>query len=378
MSRKYDLVLFGATGFTGQIIAAYLSEHAGKEGITWAISGRDKSKLQTLHDSLPGALPGLLVADINDPLSLDQLAASATILLNTVGPFNLYGYPVVAACIKAGTHYLDLSGEPAFVNRIYADFNEKAIAAQTAIVNCCGFDSIPADYAAWLTAKKLPLNEPKALYGFVRTNAGFSGGTWASAINGIAVAGKNTLKLPRKKKHPLAPIIQLSIHYNKDINAWVIPMPVVDPHIVKRSAAQLTADYGEAVSYGQFFVRSSFWKVVKTVSPLLLLVSGAKIGFLRKYLLQRITPGTGPSAEQRKKSRFEVICLGKTATTTATTRFAGGDPGYDETAKICSEAAFCLLNHLQEATANYGVLTPVQAFGLPLLVRLKDQGLEIE
>lgn len=378
MSKKYDLVLFGATGFTGQIIAAYLSEHAGKEGITWAISGRDVSKLQTLHDSLQESKPGIIVADINDPISLGQLADSATILLNTVGPFNLYGYQVVEACVKTGTHYLDLSGEPAFVHRIYADFNEKAIATQTAIVTCCGFDSIPADYAAWLTAKKLPLNEPKALYGFVRTNAGFSGGTWASAINGIAVAGKKTSKTPGKKKHPLAPPIRLKIHFNKDIKAWAIPMPVVDPHIVKRSAVHLTADYGEAVSYGQFFVRSSFWKVLKTILPLLGLVLGAKISFLRKYLLKRITPGTGPSAEQRKKSKFEVICLGKTATATASTRFAGGDPGYDETAKIFSEAAFCLLNHLQEGTVKYGVLTPVQLFGLPLLSRLKEQGLEIE
>lgn len=269
MQRKYDLVLFGATGFTGQIIAPYLSEHAGKEGITWAISGRDVSKLQTLHDSLHGSKPGIIVADINDPISLRQFGGfSYSILLNTVGPFNLYGYQVVEACVKAGTHYLDLSGEPAFVHRIYADFNEKAIASQTAIVTCCGFDSIPADYATWLTAKKLPLNEPKALYGFVKTNAGSPGGTWASAINGIAVAGKKNRKIPGRKKHPLAPIIQLRIHYNKDIKAWVIPMPVVDPHIVKRSASHLTADYGEAVSYGQFFVRSSFWKVLKTNSTL--------------------------------------------------------------------------------------------------------------
>jgi short subunit dehydrogenase-like uncharacterized protein len=378
MSRKYDLILFGATGFTGQIIAAYLSSHAEKEGITWAISGRDQTKLQELRDSFKGIVPDTIVADINDISSLDKLAGAAKILLNTVGPFNLYGYPVVEACINNGTHYLDLSGEPAFVNRIYADFHEKANAAQVAVVNCCGFDSIPADYAAWLTVKKLPLNEPKALYGFVRTNASFSGGTWASAINGIAVSGKNTRKPPGKKKHPLAPLIKLNIHFNQDIKAWVIPMPVVDPHIVKRSAAQLVEDYGEAFSYGQFFVRSSFMKVLKTVIPLLLLVLLARMRFFKNYLLQRVKPGTGPTVEQRNKSKFEVICLGKTATTTATTRFSGGDPGYDETAKIFSEAAFCLLNHLQESTAKYGVLTPVQAFGLPLLPRLKEQGLEIE
>lgn len=378
MQQKYDLLLFGATGFTGQLVAEYLAAKAGKEGASWAIAGRDLAKLQRIQATIKGTMPSLVVADINDIASLENMVSSTRVLMSTVGPFNLYGYPVVEACVKSGTHYMDLSGEPAFVNRIYADFDCKAVASGVSIVNCCGFDSIPADFAAWLTALKLPRNEPKALYGFVRTNASFSGGTWASAINGLFISSKKTVRPASRKKHPLAPKIKLSIHYNDDIKAWVLPMPVVDPHIVKRSAVRLSGDYGEAFSYGQFFVRSTLYKVVKMIAPLAMLVTLARISFFKNILMKRVQPGTGPSVEVRSKSKFEVICIGKTASATARTRFAGGDPGYDETAKIFSEAAFCLLNHIDNKTAKSGVLTPVEAFGTPLLDRLKNAGLEIE
>ncbi len=376
--RTYDIILFGATGFTGQITAEYISHHAIKENITWAIAGRNKEKLEALHLSISGQKPDILVADINNPAHLHEIISQGHVVMNAAGPFALYGLPVVNACISASTHYLDITGEPSFVAQVYDDFFYKAEAQKVCIVNCCGFDSIPADYAAWLTAKALPHNLPKSLYGFVRTNATFSGGTLTTAINALhndALKVSYKTKIPR---HPDAPKIPLKIHYNKDVNYWALPMPVVDPHIVKRGIYRMPKDYGEATSYAQFWLSKNFMKVVKTIIPIAITMIGIKFKPFREMLLRKFQPGTGPDAERRSKSKFEVICIGKSGEKTAKTTFSGGDPGYDETSKMFSQAAFALNQKRKIGTITYGVLTPVEAFGNDLVTRLKNEGIKIE
>jgi short subunit dehydrogenase-like uncharacterized protein len=378
MSRKYDIILFGASGFTGQLVAAYLSLHASKENIRWAMAGRDEHKLNDVLASLPDSKPEIILADIKDDVSLQTMTAQGVLLMNAVGPFNWFGKSVVKACIASGTHYLDITGEPSFVADIYNNYFQSAIENQTTIVNCCGFDSIPADYAAWLTAMKLPKNEPKKLMGYIRTNATFSGGTLTTAVHALHMETKKSSVKTKIRKHPDAPKIALKVHYSKDVNAWVIPMPVVDPHIVKRSAFRLKDDFGEAISYGQFFVRSSFVKVVKTVVPILSAILLVRFKFFRQRLFDKFKPGTGPDAVRRSKTKFEAICVGTTTTATARTVFSGGDPGYNETAKMFSESAFTLLDKVKNNTIGYGVLTPVEAFGIELVHRLRREGIVIE
>lgn len=378
MNRKYDIVLFGATGFTGQLIAKYLANHAKNENIIWAIAGRDIEKLHEVKNQLSGLLPDIIASDVKDRSSLDVMTSQTKILMNAVGPFNLYGRDVVKSCIDQGTHYLDITGEPSFVADLYNNFFEPAIQNKTCVINCCGFDSIPADFAAWLTAKKLPKDEPKSLKGYIRTNATFSGGTLTTAIQALHMEVQKTSIKTKIKRHKDAPKIPLKVHYNKEIKGWGIPMPVVDPHIVKRSAHRLPDDYGVAVSYGQFFVRSSFGKVVKTILPIVSAMLLVRFKSFRDRMFDKFRPGTGPNDEVRSKAKFEVICFGSAGEATAKTIFSGGDPGYNETAKMFSQSAFTLLDKLRNNTIIYGVVTPVEGLGMSLVHRLRKEGIVIE
>lgn len=377
MDKKYDIVLFGATGFTGKLIATYLATHADNEKIRWAIAGRNRDKLNALASELTVS-PDILLADIQDKGSVDKMTSSALCLMNAAGPYDWYGRQVVASCIENQCNYLDITGEPAFVYHCFTDFHQKAEAAGLTVVNCCGFDSIPADFAAWITARKLPATKPKALRLFIRTNATFSGGTLTTAINALHQQSMGNMPYVKIPKHKDAPKIARNIHYNKDIGAWAIPMPVVDPHIVKRSAWRLPGDYGEAFSYGQFFVRSGVAKVIKTVLPIAAAMLFVRFEWFRNQMFGKFKPGDGPSEERRNNSKFEVICIGETEDKKVRTVFSGGDPGYNETSKMFSEAAFCLVSKIRNGNARHGVLTPVEAFGDDLVERLIKKGISIE
>jgi short subunit dehydrogenase-like uncharacterized protein len=378
MQKQFDIILFGATGFTGQLTAQYLAAHAKDENLSWAIAGRNETKLKSIAEACTANSPQLVLADVDNPSSLAEMAAKTTVLMNAAGPFNLYGKRVVEACIEAGTHYLDITGEPSFVASLYNQFSEKAREKKACIVNCCGFDSIPADLAAWITAKKLPQGEPKLLQGFIRTNATFSGGTLTTAIHALYMETQGKSEKVKLPKHPAAPKKSLRIHFHKKLRAWAIPMPVVDPHIVKRSAFHLQEDYGQAVTYVQYFVRSSLKKVIQTVLPIVIAMLLVRFRFFRNWLFSRFKPGTGPNAERRKASRFEVVCFGSTPGMQAVTYVSGGDPGYDETAKMFSQAAFTVLEKQRKGILASGVLTPVQALGETLVQRLRAEGMRIE
>jgi len=375
--KTYDLVLFGATGFTGKLIATYLSNHSLKENINWAIAGRDFEKLQSLQNALINSKPDIIVADIKNQESLNNLASSTRLLMNTVGPFNWYGYPVIKACVENKTHYIDITGEPLFIHKIYDLYHEKAVSNGCTIVNCCGFDSIPADFATWITVKKMNPFEPKVVKTFVRTNASFSGGTITTAIHALYEQTKGNTVGNRLPKHPDAPKLKLKIHFSKEMNSWAIPMPVVDPHIVKRTAAQMPDVYGP-FAYGQYFVRSSFWKVIKLLIPIAFISFFVRFEWFRNWLFRKFQSGTGPTVDERSKSKFEVKSFGESTSSNPKTIFSGGDPGYDETAKMFSESAFCIIEKERNKQLINGVLTPVEAFGSNLVERLIQKGIHIE
>lgn len=217
MDDKYDIVLFGATGFTGLLIAQYIDSKAKTENIKWAIAGRDTDKLKNIQASLLHSQPDIITADIKNSTSIDNMTSKTKILMNAVGPFNLYGREVVKSCINKGTHYLDITGEPSFVADLYNNYFQSAVKNKTCVINCCGFDSIPADFAAWFTAKKLPKNEPKALKGYIRTNATFSGGTLTTAIQALYMEVQKASIKTKIRKHPDAPKIALRLHYSKGL-----------------------------------------------------------------------------------------------------------------------------------------------------------------
>jgi short subunit dehydrogenase-like uncharacterized protein len=376
-SKKYDIVLMGATGFTGKLVAKYLSQHADAEAFSWAIAGRSESKLRDLQKCLDASIPEIIVADVKNAASVAEMCCQAHVLMNAAGPFNLYGRIVVDACIQNGTHYTDITGEPSFVSEIYNDYHSKADAEGVCIVNCCGFDSIPADYGVYLTAQKLPASSPKVIKGYMRTNAQFSGGTLTTAVHALYLESLGKSVKTNIPKFPNAPKVKKQIHYNPQLKGWGIPMPVVDPHIVKRSAFRLSDVYGP-LTYVQYFVRSSFGKVVSTVAPIVFAMLMIRFSFFRNWLFAKFPSGSGPDEKTRSSSRFEVIFYGQAGKQRAKTVISGGDPGYTETAKMFSQCAFVLLSKKRIHTIKAGVLTPVEAFGMALVERLQKEGISFK
>ena len=379
--RTYDVVIFGATGFTGGLTAEYLADHAPRE-VRWALAGRSERKLRDIAEELAGrACPpaGVVVADVADEASVEAMAASTRVLCTTVGPFDEYGEPVVRACVEAGTDYLDITGEPQFVDRTIERYDAKAREAGAKIVSCCGFDSIPHDLGVLYTVDQLrgdqlrrdsrPLETPVKIEGFVRSRGTFSGGTWHSAIRAFSqfreyTRSKSLLARggPRDKKQNGAPRgdtsrevrgVRPKVHYEKEIGGWACPLPTIDPQIVLRSARMLD-EYGPEFSYGHYVRVKRLPTLVAGAAAIGSVFALAQLPPTRALLLKVKDPGQGPSEEERARAWFRVTFLARANGKTLLTEVAGGDPGYTETSKMLAESALCLA--LERAGITFRVL----------------------
>lgn len=379
--RQFDLALFGATGFTGGLTARYIAAN-GPEGLRWALVGRNRDKLKAVAAGLEGSrlpAPELLVADAANPTALANVAAAAGVILTTVGPYALYGEPLVAACAAAGTDYVDLTGEPEFVDRMWLGYHEQARRSGARLVHCCGFDSIPHDIGAYFTVKQLPEGVPLTVNGYVRMGAEFSGGTFASAINGFGRA-RQTLSAARQRRQREQRPAGRRIHSaparprrDAGLGGWVVPLPTIDGPIVRRSAAALER-YGPDFSYGHNVVAKHLTSVAATAGGVGAALVLAQLPPTRKLLLKSSrSPGEGPSEEVRAKSWFTVTFIGEGGGERVVTEVAGGDPGYDETAKMLAESGLCLA--FDELPETSGQVTTAQAMGDALLERLRGAGI---
>lgn len=377
-SRRYDLALFGATGFTGGLTAGYLAAHA-PPGMRWALVGRNRSKLDAvaarLAAEVPEApVPDLLEADAADRAALDGVARASRVVLTTVGPYALYGEPLVAACAAAGTDYADLTGEPEFVDRMWIEHHAEAERSGARLVHCCGFDSIPHDLGAWFTVQQLPEGVPLTVNGYVKSNARFSGGTYHSAINGFARArqtlgaGKERRRReswPEDRKIHAAPA---RIHRDERLGGWTVPLPTIDGTVIRRSAAALDR-YGPSFTYGHHMVAKHLATVGAVGAGVGTAFGLAQLPPTRKLLLKLKAPGEGPSEAERERSWFKVLFVGEGGGKRVLTEVAGGDPGYSETAKMLAESGLCLA--FDDLPATSGQVTTAVAMGDALLERLQ-------
>jgi short subunit dehydrogenase-like uncharacterized protein len=371
-----DIVLFGATGFTGSLTAEYLVKHA-PAGTSIALAGRNRAKLEALTERLKTDLP-LLHADANDPASLRAVAESARVVISTVGPYMLYGEPLVAACAAAGTDYVDLTGEPEFVDLMWLRYHEQAQNSGARLIHCCGFDSIPHDLGTLFTVQQLPEDVPIRVNGYVRTGAIFSGGTYQTAINAFArirqaarAAGERRRLEPRPTDRRIKGIAGRP-HRDAEAGGWVLPLPTIDPQIVLRSARALPR-YGPDFGYGHYLVQKRLTTVAALASGTGAAIALAQFSPTRKFLLSRRDAGEGPTPEQREKSWFRVRFVGEAGGKRVVTEVSGGDPGYGETSKMLAESALCLVH--DELPQLSGQLTTAVAMGQPLLDRLKNAGI---
>lgn len=380
--RQYDLVLVGATGFTGGLTATYLAEHA-PAGLSWALVGRNRAKLEAVQRDLAAVAPeapapDLIEADAADRPALDRVAGSTRVVITTVGPYALYGAPLVAACAAAGTDYVDLTGEPEFVDRMWIENHAEAVRTGARIVHCCGFDSIPHDLGTYFTVQQLPEGVPLTVNGYVRMGGTFSGGTFHSAINAFA-RGRQTMAAakerrraeprPQGRKVHSAPA---RVRHDDALASWTAPLPTIDGAIVRRSAAALDR-YGPDFSYGHNMVTRHLVTIGALAAGVGTVALLAPLPPTRNLLLKIKSPGEGPSEAERERSWFRVRFVGEGGGKRVVTEVSGGDPGYGETSKMLAESALCLaFGDLPECA---GQATTAQAMGDVLLTRLQKAGI---
>jgi short subunit dehydrogenase-like uncharacterized protein len=416
--RPYDVILFGATGFTGKLVAEYLAERAHGAGVRWAIAGRSKEKLEAVRrdladkDEALAELP-ILIADSHDVAALDRLVPQTRVVCTTVGPYAKYGLELARACARHGTSYCDLTGEPNFVRNVIDECHELARKTKARIVNCAGYDSIPSDLGAHIAwdhasrAHKEGLAWVKVFTG--RTRGAASGGTVASAL-GIMEAAKGNRKVrrllldphgldPEPGKGPRDPFEddQRGVRFDKDLGRWTAPfvMASINARIVRRSHALFRdqpsekipkGGYGDRFRYNEAMSFRSGPRGLLTASMVTAGIGGffAAAAFApSRALLERLVlpaPGQGPSREEIDNGYFEMHVLAKTESGKRLRgRVAGTkDPGYGETAKMLSETAIGLAKDTVRLDARYGVLTPATALGTRLVERLRDAGMTFD
>jgi len=381
--RRYDIVILGATGFTGALTAEYLAEHAPTDA-RWALAGRNQAKLEAAREGLVADHPDLadlplLHADINDPESLRELAESTRVVITTVGPYLEFGGPLVAACAAAGTDYVDLTGEPEFVDRMYLEHHQTAVDSGARIVHACGFDSIPYDLGVLFTVKQLPTGVPLTVRGAVRAGGTFSGGTFHSALGQMSRGPQLQRAASERRKVEVRPqgrrvrgAAGKRPRRDSLLGYWLMPMPTIDPVVVRRSAAA-REDYGPEFTYTHYAGFKHLPYAVGAAAGVLGLVGAAQIPPLRKLLLSRVPQGEGPSEAKRGRSWFTVELVGEGGGQQVVTKVSGGDPGYGETAKMLAESALSLAFDDNPTTA--GQVTTAQAMGESLLDRLSKSGI---
>lgn len=377
-AREFDIVVYGATGFTGRLVAEYLVQHyAGRKNAPkWAMAGRSAEKLAEVRDLIgaPKDTP-LVVADASDPASLDAMAARAKVILTTVGPYQLYGAPLVAACVKAGTAYADLCGEPGWMREMIDEHQDAAKASGARITFSCGFDSIPFDLGVhFLQAEAVKRHGKPAprVKGRVRKMAGgASGGTIASLTETLkAVAKKPSLALLLKSSFALTPGFEgpsqptgLIPEYDSATGTWTAPfvMAAINTKNVHRTNFLLGHAWGEDLVYDEMMM-TTIGDAGKAMAE--------AIAKANPFGESKLQPGEGPSKEERENGFYDILFVGEYPDGTSVRASVQGDrdPGYGSTSKMLAETGIALLANKGDG----GVWTPGALLGDALIERLTE------
>ena len=410
--REHDVVVFGASGFVGRLVAAHLAEHAPSD-VRVALAGRSRTRVEEVRASLPGRAVDwpVVVADSGDPASLAAMAASARVVVTTVGPYDGSGLPLVGACAQAGTDYLDLTGEVLFMRDSIAAFEDVARDSDARIVHAAGFDSEPSDLGVLMLAEAVRADDAGTLgptvLGVTAMRGGVSGGTLASAWGQLermqadpasarAVADPYALSPSRADEPDRGPDADderdgFGARWDDLLGRWVAPfvMAGVNTRVVRRSNALSGFAYGRSLRYRECTAlgRSPVW--APAAAALSVGTAGVMLGGTVapvRSLLKRVSPspGEGPSEAVRRNGFFRIEVHTRT-TTGARYRcdvHGVGDPGYAATSVMLGESALTLLDPVSRTSAvaaggRGGVLTPATALGLPLVKRLRDNGFTV-
>jgi short subunit dehydrogenase-like uncharacterized protein len=401
-ARPFDLVLFGATGYTGRLVAERLARRCATRPLRWALAGRDRAKLERVRDDLATLAPdvpppGIPTGDALDGSAMRAIAAETRIVCTTVGPYLRYGGELVAACAEHGTDYCDLTGEVPFIRSTIDAHHETAQRTGARIVHCCGFDSIPSDLGVLFLQQEMRRRygrPAKNVTALVSMRGGPSGGTVASVLGIIeqAIRDPATRRLlgnpyaldPDPSRRGRDGADARFVGYVRCQHVFTAPfvMAGINTRVVRRSHALLGYPYGEDFQYRE--VTSVPATPRGLVAGLTLsvglagFVAAAAEPALRRRLERRLpAPGQGPTPEERERGHYRLRFIGEIPGEPAMRMVAEvsdrGDPGYASTSKMLSEAALCLA--LDELPSNGGVLTPAVCMGLTLIERLRPAGM---
>ena len=390
MSKEFDIIIWGATGFTGRLVAEYIFKNYSSEKLNWAIAGRDKKKLINVRDKIADKNIPLIIADSFDEVSLTKMTQRTKVICSTVGPYSKYGSLLVKSCIKTNTHYCDLAGEAQWIRKIVDTYHQEAKNKKIRIVNSCGFDSIPSDIGVYFIYKNLPdvnIKLDKISMRVSGFKGSLSGGTYASMNNIITEASKDRL-IGKILTNPygLNPEGQRSgpdkrdlnkVKYDEDSKSWIAPfmMAGINTKIVRRSNALSNYSYGKNFTYDESVMTGDGFRgrIRAIISVLPLIFLSAKPGSLLKRIFNFFTPkpGQGPNENERENGYYSMrFYIRYNDKSRALVRVTGDrDPGYGSTSKMLAESAICLSKDSLKDT--YGVITPSIAMGDQILDRLQ-------
>jgi short subunit dehydrogenase-like uncharacterized protein len=381
-SSKFDIVVYGATGFTGQLVAEYLAAHyKGDADLKWAMAGRSKDKLASVRDAIgaPADTP-LIVADASDPASLKAMVGQTKSVISTVGPYQLYGNELLAACAASGTDYFDLCGEPVWMRRMIEAHEAAAKSSGARIVFSCGFDSLPFElgvFCAQEEAKKVFGARANRVKGRVRDMRGtFSGGTAASMRATFAAAANDPSMVPLLRspfaltpgfEGPKQPPGNRPV-FDQELDSWTTPfvMATINTRNVHRSNLLMGFPYGQDFVYDEMMLTGPGEKGEAKAKAIATANTAEKMGSGGPK------PGEGPSKEERENGMYDLLFVaiapdGKQARAVVK---GDRDPGYGSTSKMISECAICLLRDTPDVAG--GIWTPGAAMQHKLITRLID------
>ncbi|QRK06441.1 saccharopine dehydrogenase NADP-binding domain-containing protein [Archangium violaceum] len=406
---EFDIILWGATGFTGRLVAEYLARTQDAHRARWALAGRDRARLEQVRASLAAKHPAcaslpLVLGDAKDPASLDALVARTRVVITTVGPYARHGDELVAACARSGTDYCDLTGEVQWMRRTIDAHHARARETGARIVHTCGFDSIPSDLGVLVIQEHMRQQHGshcnRVRYLVTKLRGGVSGGTVASMLQAVdetradpsvrRVLGNPHALDPEPRRGRPEERDQLGVRYDAELGRWTGPfvMAAVNTRVVRRSNALLGYPWGQDFLYSE---ASSFGPGVKGMLSAAGMSAGlvgglfaaASIPPVRRLIEKRFAPGEGPSEEERERGSFEIRLIGEgtSAKTGRPVRLEGkvagrGDPGYAATSRMLSESALCLA--FDDIPKEGGVLTPASSMGMKLVERLRRADMTFE
>ena len=394
MNKKFDIIVWGASGFTGRLVAEYLfKKYGANDTVKWAMGGRNQTKLEQVRAEVADESVPLVIADSNDEATLNAMVQSTKVICTTVGPYAKYGSKLVAACVAHQTDYCDLTGEVQWIRRMIDQHHDTATANGTKIVHTCGFDSIPSDMGVYFMQKEAQAQTGQSIKHIKMrvggAKGGISGGTYASLTNVLVEAEKDKsiyamllnpygLNPKGEDSGPDQPDLQ-KVVYDKTAQSWIFPfiMAGINTKVVRRSHALAGYPYGKDFRYDEAMMSgkgiSGRLKAIAATLPLGLLMSAKPDSFLKKMIDKRLPkPGEGPNKAAREAGFYnlkffniledDTVILGKVT--------GDMDPGYGSTSKMLAESAICLAK--DDIPELGGVLTPSLAMGDALLKRLQE------